>query len=90
MKVYAVFKEGSYRHECGGIFTSLDAAKAAALKLITSEPDDHHEYEVIPFELDVAATQNVYGARRSYLSEDDPVARFARGGTEVIVILDQS
>ena len=57
MKIFAVFKEGAYRHECGGIFSTLDKAKDAALVLITNEPDHHHTYAIVPFDLDVRTPQ---------------------------------
>lgn len=49
--LYAVFREGVQRHECGGIFDTLDAAKSAARSLIVLEPDDYHSYCVVPFVL---------------------------------------
>jgi hypothetical protein len=52
--VYAVFKEGVYRHECGGIFSTQEAAINAAKFLIAGESDDWHTYSVVPFELDLA------------------------------------
>lgn len=52
--VFAVFRGGVYRHECAGIFTTLELAKGAADRLALSEPDGHHDYEVVPFTLDVA------------------------------------
>lgn len=50
-ELYAVFKDGVYRHECGGIFDDIELAKSAARKLIGGERDDYHNYEVVPFEL---------------------------------------
>ena len=54
MTVYAVFKEGVYRHECAGIFSALEAAKAVADKW-RDAGDGHHSWTVVPFEVDVAA-----------------------------------
>lgn len=51
MKLFAVFKEGVYRHECGGIFDSKDAAVKAAEKLRDGENDDYHSYVIVPFNL---------------------------------------
>jgi hypothetical protein len=56
--VYAVFRYGVYRHECGGVFSTLELAKVAADQLIASEPDDYHAYEVVPFEMDVRALRD--------------------------------
>ena len=49
MKLYAVFQEGVYRHECGGIFTTEAKALATAKKLATGDRDSYHEYAVVPF-----------------------------------------
>ena len=57
MKVYAVFKYAIYRHQCGGIFTSLDLATQAAISLRDGEIDSHHSYEVVPFVLDEKTEQ---------------------------------
>lgn len=57
MKVYAVFKTAVYRHECGGVFSTLEAAEAAAERFIAGERDDHHDYEVVAFELDAMTPQ---------------------------------
>lgn len=57
MKVYAVFKFNVYRHECGGVFSTLEAALVAAERCIAGERDDHHSYEVVPFELDAQTPQ---------------------------------
>lgn len=52
-KVFAVFKCAVYRHECAGIFSSEHAAVDAAASAILAERDSYHEYEVIPFDMDV-------------------------------------
>ena len=57
MKVYAVFKEGVYRHECGGIFSTLELAKKSAKSLISGETDDYHTYSILTFDLDAQTTQ---------------------------------
>jgi hypothetical protein len=57
MKVYAVFKTGVYRHECAGIFSTPDAADAAAERCISGERDDYHDYKVVAFELDAVTPQ---------------------------------
>ena len=38
--IYAVFKTAVYRHECGGLFSSLELAEQAARSLMGGEPDD--------------------------------------------------
>ena len=50
--VFAVFKQGVYRHECGGIFSTLDEAIKCARALAENDRDEYHSYEVLPFEVD--------------------------------------
>jgi hypothetical protein len=57
MNLFAVFKEGVYRHECGGIFGSKGLAVLAAEKLRDGESDDYHSYSIVPFNLDVITQQ---------------------------------
>lgn len=62
--IYAVFKESTCRHECGGVYSTPEKACDAARLLIEQECDDHHWYQVVPFVLDeVPQMLNV---------EDDP------------------
>lgn len=51
MTVYAVFKEGIYRHECAGVFSVLERAKQVAAECL-ERGDGHHSFEVVPFEVD--------------------------------------
>jgi len=67
-KVYAVFREGVYRHECGGIFSTEELALKAANELLASEPDDYHEYVVVPFVLDVQGE-----LAKNSISEESPL-----------------
>lgn len=55
--VYVVFKEGVYRQECGGIFTTREAAVTAAKALLLGERDDYHTYEIIAFPLNKLTEQ---------------------------------
>lgn len=57
MTVYCVFKEGVYRHECGGVFSTLELAEEAANQLAKGDRDLWHEYIVVPFELDALTPQ---------------------------------
>ncbi len=54
MTIYAVFREGVYRHECVGVFSSQEKAEDAARAVVAVERDDWHSYRVHPFELDAA------------------------------------
>lgn len=56
-EVFAVFKQGIYRHECGGVFSSLERATDAAKALMQGERDDYHHYEVVRFALDERTAQ---------------------------------
>lgn len=53
MKLWAVFQEGVYRHSCGGIYDSLEKATAAADQIAATDVDDYHQYQVVPFTLNV-------------------------------------
>lgn len=55
--VFAVFKKGVYRHECGGIFTTFELAQDAAISLLRGERDDYHIYDVVYFNLDEQTPQ---------------------------------
>jgi len=55
--LYVVFKVAVYRHECGGVFLTLDKARQAAEELREGEKDDHHSYEIVAFELDKKTEQ---------------------------------
>lgn len=57
MDVYLVFKTGVYRHECGGVFSTLERAREAAQKFLDGEPDAYHDYEISKFTLDVPTEQ---------------------------------
>ena len=52
MYVYAVFREGIFRKQCGGIFRKFNDALNEAKKLINLERDNFCHYEVIRFRLD--------------------------------------
>lgn len=74
INVYAVFKSGIYRHECGGIFHSQEEAISAATHFANSDIDDYHDYKVVPFVLNERSA--VYGGESYWspkLKEDDPV-----------------
>jgi hypothetical protein len=77
MQVFAVFKEGIYRHECGGVFSTLVLAREAAHKLIVGERDDHHKYSVIPFTLDAVTKQTEKNNRARH---DSTGKRYLSGG----------
>ncbi len=44
-RVIAVFREGVYRHECVGIFTTYDLAFQAARAAADADVDSYHRYE---------------------------------------------
>lgn len=71
MTVYAVFREGIYRHECVGVFSSQDKAEDAARAAAALERDGYHQFQVHPFELDVAYNT---------AAEPDAVAEFRKPG----------
>jgi hypothetical protein len=52
VKLYVVIRTAVYRHEIGGVFSTEESAIKAANALIATEPDDHHDYEIVEFVLD--------------------------------------
>lgn len=98
MKLFAVFKTGVYRHECGGVFSTLDAATDAAKRLLAGERDNYHDYHVVPFDLDVMTTQTPIESRvgwqdRTYfyggnLEETVALVSFTRKPPGVIMPFD--
>ena len=52
MSVYAVFREGVYRHECLGIFTNTERAIERARECAAGDGDDYHVYQVSAVALD--------------------------------------
>lgn len=87
-ELFCVFQEGIYRHQCGGVFSTLDKAIAAAKKLIAEEWDDYHEYTLVPFVLDEVSPQ-VMGAGlfsdRNNLCEPDEIAHLSRSSGVITV-----
>jgi hypothetical protein len=86
LPVWAVFREGSYRHECGGIFTVQARAIECAKALAEADADDHHEYEVIPFVIDTPGELSRsarYRGPSPLIVESEPVfiCRKARSGS---------
>jgi hypothetical protein len=49
MKLFAVFREGIYRHECVGIFSTRKKAATAADTAANKDVDGYHTYAVVPF-----------------------------------------
>lgn len=88
MELFAVFREGVQRHECGGIFTTYPKAKAAAIALCRGEPDDWHRYGVVAFNLDEVTPQ--YPATEAFtyggLLEPPALCEVTREGEELTVI----
>jgi hypothetical protein len=69
MTMYVVFQEGVYRHACGGVFSSLELAQRSADALKAHEPDNYHQWTVVPFELDVIVEKE---AETAYTAPGDP------------------
>jgi hypothetical protein len=80
-EVFVVFKQGVYRHECGGVFLTLGDAERAAESLLRGEPDGYHRYEVVPFRIGEVTSQSFLGGRYDpNLYEPIPVCTFTRVG----------
>lgn len=54
--VFVLIRSGAYRSDCGGIFSSLDLAKSARLKLHKKEPDNYHKFLIYECKINELAT----------------------------------
>ena len=80
MKLWAVTREGVYRHGICGIFTSQEAAEFQAWFSLMSEKDDYHSFDVLEF----MANQGVEdGAEVASFTRVDGVAH--KDGKEYIL-----
>lgn len=70
---YAVFRQGVYRHECGGIFSTEALAQATANALAGGDVDGYHTYEVVPFAMDEPTPVTAAGGYSPDLNEARPV-----------------
>ncbi len=52
MIVYLVVQQGVYRHDIRGVYTSPDAAVAAAKRAAADDSDSYHDYTVYEATLD--------------------------------------
>lgn len=93
LKVYAVFKQGVYRHECGGVFSTPELACDAANSLINGERDDYHDYHVVCFEIDQITPQSCLTEGLHYgegsLDEKGLLYIYRRKSKEVIIYRSQ-
>jgi hypothetical protein len=49
MQIFVILKEGVYRHECCGVYTTEEIAAESARALAEADSDDYHSYIVIPY-----------------------------------------
>jgi hypothetical protein len=63
VRVYVVIRTAVYRHQIGGVFSTEENALETARALIATEPDDHHDYEILEFLLD---TPSYVDGKREY------------------------
>ncbi len=59
-KVYCVFREGVYRHECCGVFAELDQAIGCANVFADDDNDAYHLYAVFPFDFGATVPRDGY------------------------------
>lgn len=53
MRLYAVSKEGVYRHEIVGIYDNAEVAIERGVEAAREEYDDYHHFDVLEFDLNV-------------------------------------
>jgi len=78
MNVYTVTKEGVYRHEILGIFSTLAEAKKAANSNAEIDNDNYHTYDVTRFKLGKIYYDK--NERRETYTDGVHIARFRKGG----------
>ena len=81
MQVFVILRSAVYCHGCGGVFSTLEAAKVAAGILVEQEQDDHHCYDVIPFEVD-AAIHLLMNGRWGMLDEPNSIFTISKAGEQ--------
>lgn len=85
-ELFAVFKQGVHRRECGGIFLTQQEAEDATKSLIGGECDDYHTFEVIRF-VAGEVTPRIPNVRVKYdpdLAEPPAIVEFGRVGATVV------
>jgi hypothetical protein len=70
--VWVITQEGVYRHAIGGVFTTIEQARDAALSHIRAEPDDYHWWGISRYTLD-HPTSDLDEFVESYRRKDDEV-----------------
>lgn len=75
MKLYAVFAEGVYRHECGGIYSTLESACEVA-DAMAQGSDGHHDYCVYEYELNNCPPWKPMERWGSGMEREKPVREF--------------
>lgn len=90
MDLFVIFRRGVYRQQCGGVFSELEMAVAAARFFISVEPDDYHVFEIYQFHLNVQAhhvpgTYQYKAAGRLY---ESPPIKILRREKDTIYIDD--
>ena len=74
MKLFIVTREGVYRHEIIGVFSTLTSAKEWALSTFMAEKDRYHSVHVLERELDAWISPELYpGTTRAKWNEPEPV-----------------
>lgn len=59
-ELYVVCREGVYRHELGGVFTTKEAAIEGAKEMRSREDDTYHIWSVVgPFAMNALITEDV-------------------------------
>lgn len=80
MRVYAIFQQAVYRHDCFGIYDDPQRACDEAKRLAQEDVDCHHSYDVVPFELNSTLRWDREPERfcARYAVEEEPIARYRK------------
>lgn len=80
LEAYIVTREGVYRHEIIGVFTSHNLANAGAMRAIQVDEDSYHRYIVRKYEIDhIYAERNSMDANLDNYPDGELVAVYVGG-----------
>ena len=78
MNIYAVIKNGVYRHEISGVYESYELAEKRAIEVCSNEEDDYHDFLILKFGLNVDVEDGLF-ISRIYRKEGIPFTQIIRG-----------
>ena len=71
--LYAIIEEGVYRHDVGGVFSSLEQAAAEAKVKVLAEKDHYHDWLVLEFKVDQSVDDGELACTATWDAADERV-----------------